>query len=350
MKYHTRFVIALTALLVVACEKEEQSSSQAVERHNMIVLNEGNWGSNNASLSVVDTDSSYIDNGWFQTANGRRLGDQAQDMIVYGSKLYVTVTESNTLEVVDPASGMSTQLRMGSLKPRYIAAHSGKLYISCYNPPCVVCVDTATLTIEDTCLLADYRPEGIAIAQGTAFVAGAYHKGDYNLFDNKIYRIDLSSFDTLPSWVVGLNNNRIEKMNENTLFVNCGNGTASSPNGAYFMDATTGDITPADFAPTKMALYNGTVYGFSAPYGDSPAFALLHADGSSEPFPFEPALTDLEQNENPYAIAIDPNNGDIYIATDGAYRVPGDIFCFKRDGQLRFRVEAGMFPSKMIFF
>lgn len=341
--------IGLLATTLWACEKEEATNDTPVSHPKVLVLNEGNMGSNNASLSAIDIDAMQIDNGWFQSANGRKLGDQAQDMVVYGSKVYVTVTESNTLEVVDPATGAAIQKSMGSLKPRNIVAHGGNLYITCYNPPCVVCIDTATLSIQSTCLLSDYRPEGIAIAQGKAFVAGAYHKTNYNLLDNRVYVIDLATFDTLPSIVAGSNNNRIEKFDENHLLVSHGNGTVTSPSGAFIVNTVTMTTTPVDCGFTKMAAYNGKIYGFDAPYGGAPTFTVVSADGTVEPFPFQPALSELEQNENPYGIQINPANGDIYITTDGAYRVPGDVHCFRPDGTLRWKLEAGMFPSKVVF-
>ena len=342
-------LIGLLATTVWACEKEEAVNDTPVSNPKAIVLNEGNMGSNNASLSAIDIDNAVIDNGWFQSANNRKLGDQAQDMIAYGSKIYVTVTESNTLEVIDPATGRSTQKSMGTLKPRSIAAYGGSIYITCYNPPCVVRIDTATLSIQATCLLRDYRPEGIAIAQGKAFVAGAYHKSDYNLLDNRVYVVDLATFDTLPSIVAGSNNNRIEKFDENHLLVSHGNGTPTSPNGAFIVNTTTMAITPVACGFTKMAAYNGKIYGFDAPYGGSPTFTAVLPDGTVEDFPFQPVLDGLEQNENPYGIQVNPANGDIYISTDGAYRVPGDVYCFRPDGTLRWKKEAGMFPSNMVF-
>lgn len=348
-KYFNILFIGLLVVALWSCEKEEAQNDTPVHHPKALVLNEGNMGSNNASLSAIDIDNGVIDNGWFQNANNRKLGDQAQDILVYGSKVYVTVTESNTLEVIDPATGAATQKSMGTLKPRNIAAHDGKLYITCYNPPCVVCIDTATLSIQSTCLLSDYRPEGIAIAQDKAFVAGAYHKNNYNLLDNRVYVINLSTFDTLPSIVAGSNNNRIEKFDNNTILVSHGNGTSASPNGSFIVNTVTMAVTTVDCGFTKMAAYNGKIYGFDAPYGGAPTFTVVNADGTTEDFPFQPALEGLEQSENPYGIQINPANGDIYITTDGAYRVPGDVHCFRPDGTLRWKLEAGMFPSKVVF-
>lgn len=76
------------------------------------VLCEGNWGGNDASLSRVDLASGSIANNVFGTANGRGLGDVAQDIAVYGSKAYITVSFSNTIEVVSTADNSSIQLHL----------------------------------------------------------------------------------------------------------------------------------------------------------------------------------------------------------------------------------------------
>lgn len=74
------------------------------------VLNEGLWGGNDASLSRVNLASGQIDNTAFSAANARDLGDLAQDILVYGTKAYVTVTFSNTLEVVSLNDNKSVQI------------------------------------------------------------------------------------------------------------------------------------------------------------------------------------------------------------------------------------------------
>lgn len=76
------------------------------------VLNEGNWGNNEASLSRVNLSTGDITNNIFGTANGRGLGDVAQDLVVYGTKAYVTVSFSNTIEVVNISDNKSRQIQL----------------------------------------------------------------------------------------------------------------------------------------------------------------------------------------------------------------------------------------------
>lgn len=76
------------------------------------VLNQGNWGENEASLSRVAMDNGSITNNIFSAANGRALGDVAQDLVVYGSKAYITVSFSNTVEIINTKDNTATQIAL----------------------------------------------------------------------------------------------------------------------------------------------------------------------------------------------------------------------------------------------
>ncbi|MBP5677765.1 MAG: hypothetical protein J6W88_04640 [Bacteroidales bacterium] len=76
------------------------------------VLNEGSWGGNNASLSRVELATGNITNGVFAAANSRGLGDVAQDIIVYGTKAYIAVSFSNTVEVVSVSDNKAKQIKL----------------------------------------------------------------------------------------------------------------------------------------------------------------------------------------------------------------------------------------------
>lgn len=340
MKHFTHILfLGMAVLGMAACEKEDNNNA-TVETKGALVLNEGDFTANNAAISALDITNGDIDNHWFENANNYGLGKQAQDMILYNGKVYVTVTESNTLEAIDPATGRSTQKSMGTMKPRSIAADGGKLYITCYTPACVVRVDAASLTIEDTCIIGEYKPEGIAIVNGKAYVAGAYN--DSYMYDNRLHVVDLTSFDTLPSIVVGSNLNKVVKINDNKVIVSWGNGY-DSPNGCAIVDVNSNAVTPVNHGLTKMDVYNGKVYGYNAPYDGQPNWVVISADGTIEDFPFTPAITN-----NAYGININPATGDIYIL-DADYQATGDVLSYTQNGTLRFKSETAKFPSKVVF-
>ena len=358
MKHFTFHLLPFTlaALLLVSCEKDNRNENSDAEidvttgATKVLVLNEGNWGSNNATISALDPRHREINVDWFASVNGRGLGDVAQDMISYGTKVYVTVTFSNSLEVIDPKSGNANRIDMGSRKPRYLAADGGKLYITCYSPCSVVRVDTSTLAIEATCTLGDFQPEGIAISQGKAFVASSNisdASGNYT-FDDKLYVIDLSTFANPTTVTVGLNPQEVMEIADGKLIVNYWGDYKSQPAGAALVDVSTLAVSQTGQALNKMAVYNGKAYGYSttydASYNQTINYIVVNADGSVAAFPFTPSL-----DENPYGLSIDPKNGYFYLFTDGNYSTNGSVYCFSPTGQKCFVREAAILPKKAIF-
>ena len=82
----------------------------ALDASNLLVLNEGGWGSNNAGISRVDVSNNTATVNYFADNNGRGLGDVAQDILLADGKAFITVTFSNSLEIMNTATGKSTRI------------------------------------------------------------------------------------------------------------------------------------------------------------------------------------------------------------------------------------------------
>ena len=347
--------LLLTSFLLFSCEKEKPASGDGESdvttgASRVLVLNEGSWGSNNAAISLLSPGHREITPDWFASVNSRGLGDVAQDMIAYGTKVYATVTFSNSLEVIDARSGNATRVDMGNRRPRYIAAAGGKLYITCYSPCSVIRVDTATLAIEATCLLGDFQPEGIAVLGGKAFVASSNISdaaGNYS-YDDKLYVIDLATFANPTTVTVGSNPQEVMEMANGKLLVNYWGDYGAQPAGSAIVDAATLAVTQTGTALTKFTVSDGKAYGYATTYDanghQTVAYTVVNVDGTSATFPFTPVL-----DENPYGLSIDPYNGYFYFFTDGNYTANGSVYCFSSTGQKCFVLEAAMLPKKAIF-
>ena len=95
------FLLSLVTV-VVACENENDApvapagdGSAAV----CYVLNSGDWKSANSSLTMYDVATGAAEQGCFESQNNRRLGNTANDIVVYGSKMYIAVSGESTIEV-----------------------------------------------------------------------------------------------------------------------------------------------------------------------------------------------------------------------------------------------------------
>lgn len=102
------------------------------------VVNSGNmYNKIESSLTAIDYATSTATQGVFRAANGRSLGNTANDGIVYGNKIYLAVDQSNTIEVIDKKTKQSIkQIKTTELlgnaegaEPRHIIADGGKVYL-----------------------------------------------------------------------------------------------------------------------------------------------------------------------------------------------------------------------------
>lgn len=342
-------IVAALLTCFAACTKENEKPTASVEGYAM-VLDEGSWGSNNASISLIKDQSGEIENNWFAEMNGRGLGDVAQDIVVYGTKAYVTVTFSNTLEVIDLKSGKSNMLSMGNRQPRYIAAANGSLFISCYTNREVVRVDTTDLIagnflVKGTGALGNFQPEGVAVANGKVFVASSWISGQNQsyLYDDKVYVFDAGTMQMIESVTVGTNPQQVVAVDDNHVAVNYIGNYGDKPAGCAVINTASLSVSQTLQAVTGMTAYNGMIYGYHSEYGSPATFFRINATDLSK--------TSININvNNPYGISVDPSNGDIYVTTDGNYVANGDVHCFTNNGSQQWSSEAEMLPKKVVFF
>jgi hypothetical protein len=67
----------------------------------MYILNNGNMDANNANLAFYNFQSKTVEYDIYAAQNGRIMGDTAQDLLVYGSKVYVAMSGSDLIYVLD---------------------------------------------------------------------------------------------------------------------------------------------------------------------------------------------------------------------------------------------------------
>ncbi|SDX79263.1 DUF5074 domain-containing protein [Hymenobacter psychrophilus] len=115
------------ALSLLACDPSNDPTPgpPPVVTNSVFVINEGNYGSANADISLFSKASGTVTSkALYASANGKALGDVAQSMVVRDSLGYIVLNNSNKLEVVSLAK-FSSKARIENLKfPRYFAAAS----------------------------------------------------------------------------------------------------------------------------------------------------------------------------------------------------------------------------------
>ncbi|KUL19821.1 MAG: hypothetical protein XE13_0386, partial [Proteiniphilum sp. 51_7] len=101
-------MILLTGLLLWSCTDNDNPAKEIpVKGKALLILNEGSMQANNATLARYDLQEEMITKEYFLDVNKRGLGDVANDMIRYGSKIYIAVNMSGTVEVLEATTGKS---------------------------------------------------------------------------------------------------------------------------------------------------------------------------------------------------------------------------------------------------
>ena len=98
---------AFTALFSSCDSNSDSPQVNPAISTGVYVLNEGQYQSNNASLTYYDLTTSTVTGDVFTVKNNRGLGDTGQDVLKYGSKVYIAIFKSSLIEVLDANTGVS---------------------------------------------------------------------------------------------------------------------------------------------------------------------------------------------------------------------------------------------------
>lgn len=98
----------------------------------IVILNEGNFGKSNSSISLFDVKTKKIIPDIFQVKNKRPLGDVSQSIYFdsENSKIYVVVNNSNKIEVLDTTFNSIKTIQENLSNPRYMMRKGNYLYIT----------------------------------------------------------------------------------------------------------------------------------------------------------------------------------------------------------------------------
>lgn len=334
------------------------------------VVNSGNMYSKiESSLTAIDYASSTATQNVFKTANGRTLGNTANDGIVYGNKIYLAVDQSNTIEVIDKKTKQSikqikTTELLGNAEgahPRHIIAGGGNVYFTTYGGY-VAAVDTTSFALQKKWQVGNY-PEGLVFGNHTLYVANS----NYGAGGGNISCINLSNDNVETKNIEGVNNPTgiyyaagllyvldnqyydasYNAYGENALrAVDFAVGKSQKvADGNYAVCVTPGVTTRMDVVPPYY------FYVLNAPFGSTPSVSVFVA-GTIQP----QAMTLSEMPVKPCGIFADPLNGHIFVLSyrlgdkgNPDYNGNGYVVEYDRAGQKQHEYETGVGSCAMFF-
>ena len=385
--------------IILPSEEEQRGDTMHTEVQGFYLLNEGNMGSNKATLDYYDYTTATYKRNIFAEANPditQGLGDVGNDLRIYGNRLYAVINCSNLIEVMEA----TTAKHIGQINIhncRYLAFADGYGYCTSYAGPVqigntqigyVAKFDTATLRI----VHVGFQPDGLEVVGTRLYVAnsGGYLSPNY---ERTLSVIDLNTFRVLDTIPVAPNLHRVQADHLGQLWLNSRGDYYDTPSRLYCLTLkevrsevssrfigsrtidTTGDVptlsrtvetskNSAQNATIDISLdsidipvSNFTILGDSLyfcgiqfsyiTYEDEITYGVI--DIRTHQLLTTRLITDSITLVKPYGIAVHPTTREIYITDAGNYVTPGMLYCFSPQGDFKWSVRTGDIPSAICF-
>ncbi len=345
---------------------EVTGGSEAGEVKGFFLLNEGNMGSNKATLDYFDYATGVYTRNIFAERNpgvALELGDVGNDLGIYGGRLYAVINCSNLVEVMD----VETARHIAEIplpNCRYIAFDGGYAYVSSYagavefDPEYrrgyVAKIDTVTMQVVDTCGVG-YQPEEMAVVDGRLYVAnsGGYMAPHYDL---TVSVIDLATFEVCNEIEVAPNLHQVKIGGDGMLYISSRGDYYGHQSSTWAVDPSTDEVVRELqlLQNSDMAVYGDSLYVISHSWSNvsldySTGYAVFDTrEGITVTRNF---VTDGTEEEitTPYCIAVNPSNGDIFLTDAKDHVTPGRIHCYGQDGVRKWSATTGDIPGHIVF-
>lgn len=322
-------VILMSALTFTACSDDYDFTytQPAVSNTDVYVACAGNWNQNDGTVGILDYNSEsrptapYIYSDAYRTQNGNGIGD-AQDLIVFGTKLVVTCTTSSKVEVLDRMGKKEQTIKLHNASPRYLASDGNYVYFSAYNGKVYKMNPNNTQKpLVDSVEVGDH-PEALSVANGKLYAnISGYGNG------NTVAVVDCNSFKKTKTLTVGKNPyNQSIAVGNDVYFVSMFNND----------DALVQKINAKNDEVKK--LFKASSIAYSAKKNALVCLYATYYDTNKRFFIYDLATgkeTDLDMAglKNPSQVNVD-RYGNIYVIDTPSYTAPSEVFYYSPEGKL----------------
>lgn len=334
--------MVLLAFALQSCRKDRpeppvEEPNAPVDR-GVYVVNEGNFQWGNASVSHFDAVTGEVVEDLYAPANGEALGDVLQSMTLHDGKAYLVVNNSGKVEVVDPATFVSSATITGFASPRYLLPVSAsKAYVSDLQSGSIAVVDLQANSITGSIPCAGWT-EMMAFVGSEVFVT--------NQTRRYVYVIDTTTDALVDSIAVSRGGNSLVSDANGALWVACSGGMGTVP-ALYRIDPATHNVDATFPLPSS---------------ADSPSRLTRNGDGTVLYFlntdVFRMAINDdalpsaplvAADGRNFYGLGVDPISGVVHAADALDFTQRGVVHRFSADGASLGSFYAGRIPAGFIF-
>lgn len=314
------------------------------------VLSTGSQGSNGATLISYDPTTGKTTD-LFLSANGEKLGDTGQDMIKYGSKIYVSTTQSGIVYVLDKKGKKLATVTDTNFQPRMLEAYNGKVYVTSFDGY-IARIDTSTMKIDKKVAVGP-NPEFVKAVNNKIYVANSGGLNWQNGYNNtvSILNPDLS---TKKDITVAVNPVELQVDKFNNLYLVSRGNYGDIPNTLQSIDTNTDEVKALDTKRSfSIFAISDKLYMLNKQYDSkfNPVSSFLYWDPSTKKVVEQSFITDGYEAKMPdiSSVSLDSESGNYYVAVANKSN-NGDIYIFSPAGKFISKFDTGgAYPAKVLF-
>jgi YVTN family beta-propeller protein len=340
------FILLIISIYIFGCSKDDDPTTPVITaERGVYVVNEGNYGRNNASLSFYSIDSNKISNDIFYSVNGKKLGDVGQNVYIKDSKVYIVVNNSNKIAVINASTQkLIDTITTNLTSPRAIAFYGNYMYVSnLYGSNISVFTGENYKTFVKNITVKNYPDEMITVNNKIYCC--------HTSFSNKsttLSVIDPQNSDNVKTIRIGYNPNMIKSLSDGSIAILC--------TGEYNDYANLND----DFYAYLYLLNSNTdAVTDSISIGGHPMdFVIDASDNAYITGDAGIIKVDLKNKKITnsslisgyfYAIGYDKERNEIYLSDPKDFTASGDVLIYSLSGTLRTKFTAGIIPGAFCF-
>ena len=335
-------------LLIASCKKPEAPSIPERYENGILVLNEGLYEQNNASMTFYDGAESF--QLVFKSENGRGIGDTANDFDAYSllgkEYIIVAVNLSSQIEIIERKTlKVVAQIPLydgiNARQPRDIDIYGTRAYV-CNFDGTVAVIDLISYTIIDL-IEVGANPDGLVIVGDYLYVSNSGGL-DYPVYDSTMSVINLSSLSLVETFETRINSTQMIVDEQGEIYL-LSNGNYADVSAALLrIDPTTNTVVQTIEMPISSMAY--TYNGFY--YYDEDEQAIYFYNTVTEDINTSPFLS-VADYETFHGIKYDAQNDRLLCVDANGYVNSSTVNAYSLSGEFLFQFQAGLLATDMIF-
>lgn len=311
------------------------------------VLNEGSFGYANSSLSFLDFDKDTIYNNVFQQVNQAPLGDVAQSICISDKAMYIVVNNSKYIYKVNKETIEFESKIENFYSPRFMhIVNDTKAYVTDLVGSGIWVINPTTMEHVKFIETGKSTEKMVQVANELFVVNWSSFYNNEGAENNTVQVINTDTDEMTAEITVTKEPNSIVVDKNDNIWVLCSGGYS-------------GEETPALYcidAASKQVKKNIEIQGYPQNLAiDNTGTTLYYINGGiysmsiTDTAPSNEAFVAVEGGQCLYNIAVDPENGDVFVTDAKDFQVDGELLRYSKTGTLLGRYTTGIIPRAMAF-